>query len=92
MKQHFPDHKSQLARLNKIEGQIKGIRKMVEDRRYCIDIVSQIKAVSGALEQIQMGVLETHIHHCVKKSLESKDDTHLEEQVTEIIKVLGKIV
>ena len=92
MRQIYPNHESQLARLGKIEGQLKGVRRMIEDRRYCVDIISQIKAVVGALEQVEMGVLEKHVHHCVRESLETKDAALLEEKVEEIVKVLGKMV
>ena len=91
MRKQFPNHENQLARLGKIEGQLRGIRKMVEERRYCIDIISQIKAVTGALEAVQLGILETHVHHCVKEALEERDGTLLEEKVEEIVKVLGKM-
>lgn len=91
MRQLFPNHEGQLARLGKIEGQLRGIRKMIEERRYCIDIISQIKAVSGALEGVQMGVLEKHVHHCVKEAVETSDGALLEEKVEEIVKVLGKM-
>jgi DNA-binding FrmR family transcriptional regulator len=91
MRQIYPNHENQLARLGKIEGQLRGIRKMIEDRRYCIDIISQIKAVAGALEQVQMGVLEKHVHHCVREAVEAKDGALLEEKVEEMVKVLGKM-
>ena len=91
MRQLFPDHENQLARLNKIDGQIKGIRRMIEDRRYCIDIISQIKAVMGALEQVQLGVLEKHVHHCVADAVKSKDSAQLEEKIDEMMKALARI-
>lgn len=91
IRQIYPNHEAQLARLAKIEGQLRGVRKMIEERRYCIDIVSQIKAVQAALKQVQMGVLEKHIHHCVKESLESQDPELFEERVTEIVQVLSKM-
>lgn len=87
----YPNHKEQLARLAKIEGQIKGVRKMIEDRRYCIDIVSQIKAVTAGLKQVQMGVLEKHLHHCVHDSVQSRDPDLFVEKVEEIVKVLGQM-
>ena len=87
----YPDHKSQLNRLAKIEGQIKGITRMIEERRYCIDIVSQIKAVQSALKQVQMGVLEKHIHHCVAESASSGDPAQLNEKIEEIVQVVGKM-
>ena len=91
MHQIYPNHESQLARLNKIEGQLKGVRKMIEERRYCVDIISQIKAVTGALEQVQMGVLEKHVHHCVRESMEAGDGGELETKVEELVRVLGKL-
>ena len=91
MREFYPSHDEQLARLAKIEGQIRGVRRMIEARRYCVDIVSQIKAVNAALRQVQMGVLEKHIHHCVRESLESKDPDQFEAKVQEIVQVLGKM-
>ena len=87
----YPDHKSQLTRLARIEGQIKGISRMIDERRYCIDIVSQIKAVQSALKQVQMGVLEKHIHHCVAESAASGDPARLNEKIEEIVQVVGKL-
>ena len=87
----YPDHKSQLDRLARIEGQIKGISRMIEQRRYCIDIVSQIKAVQSALKQVQMGVLEKHIHHCVAASAGAEDPSQLNEKIEEIVQVVGKM-
>lgn len=91
MREIFPSHDDQLQRLNKIEGQINGIRKMIEEQRYCIDIVSQIRAVTGALKQVRMGVLEKHIHHCVREPLESRDPELFEGKVVEIVKVLSRM-
>ena len=91
LKEHFPSHDEQLARLAKIEGQLRGVRRMIDERRYCVDIVSQIKAVTAALRQVQMGVLEKHIHHCVRESVESKDPAVFERKIEEIVQVLAKL-
>ena len=91
MQEQFPNHEDQLARLSKIEGQLRGVRRMIEERRYCIDIVSQIKAVTAALRQVQMGVLEKHVHHCVADAMGAKDQARLEEQIEEIVQALGKM-
>ena len=91
MRQIFPSHDGQLKRLSKIEGQIKGVRKMIEDQRYCVDIISQIKAVVGALEKVQLGVLEKHVHHCVRESLESKSPENFEEKVEELVRILARM-
>jgi DNA-binding FrmR family transcriptional regulator len=91
MRQIYPSHDEQLERLSKVEGQIKGVRRMIEERRYCIDIVSQIKAVEAALRQVQMGVLEKHIHHCVAESVRAKNPEQLEQKVEELVKVMGRM-
>ena len=52
-------------RLNRVEGQVRGIAKMVEADRYCIDVVTQITAVQAALDKVSLGLLEDHAHHCV---------------------------
>ena len=60
-----PQHKNQLPSLNRIEGQIKGIKKMIEDLRYCLDILTQLKAVKEAVHKVEQGVLKTHMQHCL---------------------------
>lgn len=91
MRQIYPNHEAQLTRLNKIEGQIKGIRRMIEERRYCIDIVQQVRAVSAALEQVKLGVLEGHVRHCVKDAALSKKPEMLEEKIDEVMRVLATV-
>ena len=91
MRQIYPNHEGQLARLGKIEGQVAGIRKMIDERRYCIDIINQIKAVTGALKQVERGVLEGHVQHCVQDAMKSGDSGQLEEKVDELVKVLGRM-
>ena len=91
MRQHYPSHDEQLERLSKIEGQIKGVRRMIEERRYCIDIVGQMKAVEAALKQVQLGVIEKHIHHCVSESVRSQDPKHLEQKVEELVTVMARM-
>ena len=91
MPQIFPNHEEQLARLSRIEGQVRGVRKMIEERRYCVDIASQIKAVQSALTKVKMGVLEKHVHHCVKSAAASGEAGELDEKITEIVKLLGEL-
>ncbi len=87
----YPNHEDQIRRLNKIEGQVKGIRKMIEDRRYCVDIVSQVKAAMAALRQVELGILESHIQHCVQAAMQTKDTLEVEEKIKEIMKLVGKM-
>ena len=86
-----PSHEEQIVRLNKIEGQIKGIRRMIEERRYCIDIVSQIRAPIAALRQVEQNVLEKHLQHCVKEVMENQDPFEIQEKVKEIMQVISKM-
>jgi DNA-binding FrmR family transcriptional regulator len=87
----FPSHADQLERLGKIEGQIKGIRRMIEERRYCMDILPQIKAVHGGLRQVELGVLETHVAHCVTEAARSKDAKDLRGKIDELVRALSRI-
>ena len=62
-----------IKRLSRIEGQVRGLSRMVEDDRYCIDIVTQISAVRAALRRVEQEVLRDHIGHCVKEAMQSDD-------------------
>ena len=62
---YIADKARYLARLKRIEGQVRGVQRMVEDDRYCIDILTQISAVTAALENVALGLLDDHLRHCV---------------------------
>lgn len=81
---------SRLKRLNRIEGQVRGLARMVEDDRYCIDIVTQIAAVRAALRRVEEQVLRDHIHHCVRHAIASGNKTEQEEKVAELMEVLSR--
>lgn len=85
-----PSHENQLVRLNKIDGQVKGIKKMIENRRYCVDIVTQIKAVTSALGKVEHEILKTHIQNCLKSAVESKKPDDVREKIDEIMELLSK--
>ena len=91
MKEIYPDHSEQLTRLSRIEGQVRGIRKMVEERRYCVDIATQLKAVKAALTKVELGVLEKHIHHCVADALASGDPKEIDTKIEEIVRLVGRM-
>ncbi len=69
-----------IRRLHRIEGQVRGIERMIEDERYCIDVLTQIGAVSTALESLAFEVLDEHVNHCVTGALESGDAAVAEEK------------
>jgi len=77
-------------RLSRIEGQVRGVRKMVEDDRYCIDIVTQLLAVKAALKGVEELVLADHVAHCVEHAIESGDREDQREKIAELMDVLKR--
>lgn len=82
-----PDHALQLPKLNRVEGQIVGIKKMIEERRYCPDIIQQVRATRKALTSIELTLLESHLNCCVKKAVASQIKDDLEQKIQEIVKI-----
>ena len=79
-----------LKRLSRIEGQVRGLARMVEDDRYCIDIVTQIAAVRAALRRVEEEVLRDHITHCVEHAIVSGDATEQRRKIAELMDVLSR--
>ena len=77
-------------RLNRIEGQVRGLSRMVEEDRYCIDVVTQISAVRAALRRAEEEILRDHVNHCVEHAIASGDKKDQRKKITEIIDVLGR--
>ena len=77
-------------RLSRIEGQVRGIARMVEEDRYCIDIVTQISAVRAALRRVEEEILREHISHCVEHAIESGDAAEQRKKVAELMDVLSR--
>jgi DNA-binding FrmR family transcriptional regulator len=82
---HGYDKGALTKRLHRIEGQVRGIERMVEDDRYCIDILTQIAAVNTALESLAFRVLDDHVHHCVAEALASGDSKAAEQKSRELL-------
>ncbi len=82
---HGYDKEALGKRLRRIEGQVRGIEKMVEDDRYCMDLLTQIGAVSKALESVALEVLDEHVRHCVKDALASGDKKAAAEKSEELL-------
>lgn len=70
-----------LDRMSRIEGQLRGIRKMIEEDTYCDDVINQIEASRSALKSVQLVLLDNHIKHCVKAQLQQGDDEVIEEML-----------
>jgi DNA-binding FrmR family transcriptional regulator len=81
---------STLKRLNRIEGQVRGLARMVEDDRYCIDIVTQIAAVRAALRKAEEEILRDHVAHCVEHAISSGDKADQRRKVAELMDVMGR--
>jgi len=82
----YAPHKDQLLkRLARIEGQVRGVARMVEDDRYCIDILTQLSAIDTALEAVALKVLEDHVQHCVARALGSGDEKLAGEKTAELL-------
>ena len=77
-------------RFNRIEGQVRGLSRMVEEDRYCIDIVTQISAVRAALRRAEEEILRDHVGHCVEHAIASGDKKDQRKKIAEIIEVLGR--
>src|SRR6266566_10108007 len=87
----YTPHKEQLLkRLARIEGQVRGIAKMIEDGRYCIDILTQLGAVDTALEAVALKVLEEHVQHCVAGALASGDEQAANEKSRELLEAVQR--
>ena len=86
-----PDIKAScLKRLNRIEGQVRGLRRMVEDDRYCIDVVTQIAAVRAALRRAEEEILRDHVGHCVEIAIASGNRAEQRRKIAELMDVVGR--
>lgn len=77
-------------RLSRIEGQVKGLQKMIEQDRYCVDILVQTKAVMAALKKVEGELLKDHVDHCLVDAIKSEDVDEREQKVAELIDLLSK--
>ncbi len=83
-------HTGELQRLRRIEGQVRGIIRMVEDERYCVDILTQLRAARAALRRVEDSVLRDHVEHCVAQAIRSGDPAEQRGKVDELLGVLGR--
>ena len=79
------DKDALIKRLHRIEGQVRGVERMVEEDRYCIDILTQIAAVNTALESLALKILDEHVRHCVAGALTSGDEADALEKTEELL-------
>jgi DNA-binding FrmR family transcriptional regulator len=82
---YVADKDALVRRLHRIEGQVRGIERMIEDDRYCIDVLTQISAVTTALESVAFRILDDHVTHCVAGAIASGDPAQAEEKSRELL-------
>lgn len=82
------DKEKLLKRLARVEGQVRGVSKMVEEERYCIDVLTQIGAIQAALDKVALGLLDEHTRHCVVEA----DGAERVEKVDELMAAVGRLV
>jgi CsoR family transcriptional regulator, copper-sensing transcriptional repressor len=87
---HGYDKEALVKRLHRIEGQVRGIERMVEDDRYCIDVLTQIAAVNTALESLAFKVLDDHVNHCVTDALSSGDPKEAAAKSKELMEAVQR--
>lgn len=89
-KNAFPCHAEEVKRLNRVCGQIEGIKKMVEERRYCPDILTQMRAARSALKSIEANILERHLNHCVTDTMKSGSAKDKKQKIDEIKEIFRR--
>lgn len=85
------DRENTLLRLRKIEGQVRGISRMIEDERYCIDVLQQMQAIKSALARVEDAILKDHAATCVEHAIASGDATDQRRKFGELIDLLAKV-
>ncbi len=86
-------HKDDFAkRLSRIEGQVRGIQRMIEDDTYCIDVLTQVSAATKALHAVALGLLDGHLRHCVSHAVQAGDEDATERMVTEASKAIERLL
>jgi DNA-binding FrmR family transcriptional regulator len=79
-----------LNRLSRIEGQVRGVARMVEDDRYCIDVLTQLQALRAALARVETELLKDHLDHCIEGAIISGDRAEQRQKAGELIELLGR--
>ena len=84
-------HSDTLVYLSKIEGQIRGVQKMIEEGRYCIDILAQLRSIAGAISSVEDRILEKHLNSCVVSAFRSDSKKEKEAKIKELLELVSKL-
>lgn len=87
---NHPCHKNQVSKINRAVGQLEAVKRMIDEGKYCVDIMSQLRAARNAIKTIELGVLETHVDACVTDAFASKDSSLRKKRIGEIMELLKK--
>ena len=90
MSKHAATHKETLNRLSRIAGQVNGIKRMVEEEKYCVDIITQVQAARSALRSVELQIFQKHMHHCVSDAFKTGDPKQADEKMDELLRVMKK--
>ena len=89
---YHDDKAAVLARLKRIEGQVRGLQRMVDDDTYCIDVLTQVSAATKALQSVAVQLLDDHLRHCVTHAMQSDDDVESDRIITEASRAIERLV
>jgi DNA-binding FrmR family transcriptional regulator len=89
---YHDDKSAVLARLKRVEGQIRGLQRMVEDDTYCIDVLTQVSAATKALQSVAVQLLDDHLRHCVTHAVQSDDRAESDRIITEASRAIERLV
>lgn len=92
MQGYTMNKKDYLTRLRRIEGQVRGLQRLVDDDAYCIDVLTQVASVTKALQGVGVGLLDEHVRHCVARAAAGDDPEQAEEIVTEAVRAIERLV
>lgn len=84
------DRSHLLTRLKRVEGQVRGVAKMIEEERYCLDVLTQLRAVRAALARVEQELLKDHLNHCIEDAIISGNANEQRKKAAELIELLGR--
>ena len=90
VKSTHPNHEDKIKRLNRIAGQLQGIIKMIENKKYCVDILQQTRAITAAIKSVEQLILKDHMNACVSSAMRSKNKKEQDKKIEEVIKLINK--
>ncbi len=83
-------HEAQLEYLKKIEGQIRGVEKMIRDKRYCVEIITQVHSIIGALYRVENEIFKKHMEGCVVSALQGKSASEKQKKIDEVVELISR--